>query len=49
METHEVVWMFILGVESSCHVQTNVGVEKGIVWGTSIYTLHKGEVFPIIG
>lgn len=49
METHEVVWMcltFNPGVNSSCHVQTTVNVERGIIWGISIYSIHKGEVTP---
>ena len=29
-------------VESSDHV-TNMSVEKGIIWGISMHSIHKGE------
>jgi hypothetical protein len=54
METNKVVWMclpFNQGVNSSCHVQTTVSVERGIIWGIIFYSLHKGDVIsppPIV-
>ena len=33
------------GLDSSYHVQINVSVKKGIIWGISIHNIHKGEVW----
>jgi hypothetical protein len=32
------------GVDQSYHVQTNMSVERGIIWGISVYNIYKGEV-----
>ena len=32
-------------MDSSYHVQTNMGVERGIFWGISVHSIHEGEVF----
>ena len=32
------------GVDSSYHMQTNMGVRKGNVWGISVHSINKGEV-----
>ena len=32
----------------SNHVQTNVNVERGIIWGISVHTVHKGILFYFI-
>ena len=29
-------------------VQSNVSVEMGIVWGISVHSIHKGEVFSSV-
>jgi hypothetical protein len=31
-------------VDFSCHIQTNVSVRRGIARGTSVLSIHKGEV-----
>ena len=36
--------MLSRGVNSSYHIQTNVGVERGIIWGINVRCIHKGEV-----
>ena len=32
------------GVNSSYHICTNMSVRRGIIWGTSVYSIQKGEV-----
>lgn len=35
---------YSMGVNSSHNVQTNMSSRRGIVWGISIYSIHKGDV-----
>ena len=32
------------GLDSSYHIRTNMSVRMGVIWGTSIHKIHKGEV-----
>ena len=34
-----------MGMDSSYHLQTKVSVRRGIIWGISIQSMHKGEVY----
>jgi hypothetical protein len=36
-------WSNSLGVNFSCHVQTNMSVTRGIIWGISVHRIHKGD------
>ena len=39
---------FPTGVVFPYHVQTNVSVRRGIIWGISLHSIHMEEVFIII-
>ena len=34
------------GVDSSCHVRTNVSLRMDIIWGINVRSIHNGEVLP---
>ena len=36
--------MWTWEVDSSYHVQTNMNLERGFIWGTNVHNIHKGEV-----
>lgn len=37
-------WTFAQGVDFSYHVQTIVSVRRGVIWGSSVNSIHKWEV-----
>ena len=44
MNSSKIIRVITRGMNSSYYIQTNVSVERGVIWGISVPSIDKGGV-----